>query len=383
MMYRLIKPLLFRLDAEQAHDITAQLLRVAGHAPLALKLLRAFFSYHDPILEVECAGLRFANPIGLAAGFDKRGALVGPLAALGFGHIEVGTVTPRPQPGNERPRMFRLPEDAALINRLGFNSPGMAAVARNLRRTTYDVRRTTNDRRAMTMADSTRASVLRPPSSVLGINIGKNRVTPLERAVEDYVAAFVTLAPLADYAAINISSPNTPGLRQLHEREALALLLGELSAINRRLQRPLPLFLKVSPDETPAQLDDVVRTAGDAQVTGFIATNTTVDRIGLRSPLREEMGGLSGVPLTERARRTIAYLYRATDGRMPIIGVGGVASADDAYAHMQAGATLVQLYTGLVYRGPGLVSEIKRGLAQRLRRDGVHSVVEAIGADSL
>jgi dihydroorotate dehydrogenase len=282
VIYSLLKPLLFRLDAERAHELVTGLLRVAADTPGAVALLRSLYGSDDRLLAVECAGLHFPNPIGLAAGFDKRGVLIGPMALLGFGAIEVGTVTPRPQPGNQRPRLFRLPEDGALINRLGFNSPGMAAVARNLR-----------NRRGWRMEDGgwtidPPSSILHPPSSdrssvVVGVNIGKNRETPLERAVEDYLAAFVALAPLADYVVVNISSPNTPGLRRLHERAALDALLGELAALNRRLPRPRPLFLKVSPDETPAQLDEVVRAGLDAGIAGFVATNTTLARAGLRS----------------------------------------------------------------------------------------------------
>lgn len=370
-VYGLVKPLLFRVEAERAHEHMAVLLRLAAGAPGAARLLRALFAYDDPILAVECAGIRLSNPVGLAAGFDKRAALIDPLALLGFGSIEVGTVTPRPQPGNPRPRLFRLPEDRALINRLGFNSPGMIAVARNLR----FHRPPTIDHQPPT------GSLVRRSSAVVGVNIGKNRATPLERAAEDYLAAFVALAPLADYVTINISSPNTPGLRQLHERAALESLLGELAALNRRLPRPRPLFLKVSPDEAPAQLDDVVRAGCAAGIGGFIATNTTLAREGLRSPLGRESGGLSGRPLAAQAQATTGRIYRMVGGSIPVIGVGGIASAEDAYARIRAGATLVQIYTGMIYEGPGLPRAIKRGLAQLLRSDGYRSVAEAVGAD--
>jgi dihydroorotate dehydrogenase len=322
------------------------------------------------------------------------------MALLGFGHVEVGTVTPRPQPGNARPRLFRLPEDRALINRLGFNSPGMLAVARRLRdhrRPTADHRPPTTEDRRLKIEDSNVSvdellpSILYPLSSnnssvvgrrssvVIGVNIGKNRDTPLDRAAEDYLAVFVALAPLADYVAINISSPNTPGLRLLHERAALEELLGALAAANRYLARPL--FLKVSPDETPAQIEQVVQAGCEAGIAGFIATNTTIARPGLRSPRAGEAGGLSGWPLAAAAQDTAARIYRLVGGRLPVIGVGGIASAEDAYARIRAGASLVQLYTGLVYEGPGLVRAINRGLAQLLRRDGLASLAEAIGAD--
>jgi dihydroorotate dehydrogenase len=372
MLYALLKPLLFRLDAERAHDLICGLLRAAAGTPV-LPLLRAMYTYDDPILRVSCAGLDFQNPLGLAAGFDKRAALIRSMAALGFGHVEVGTVTPRPQPGNDRPRMFRLPEDRALINRLGFNSPGMLAVARNLR--------------GWEMEDGGGRRSPHPPSSiphppVVGVNIGKNRATPLERAAEDYAAAFVALAPLADYVAINISSPNTPGLRRLHERAALDELLGVLVTLNRRLAQPRPLFLKVSPDESPAQLEQVVGAACAAGIAGFIATNTTLSRDGLLSPVAGAAGGLSGRPLAERARQIVATIFGLTAGRLPIVGVGGVASGADAYARIRTGTRLVQLYTALIYQGPGLPSTIARDLARLLRRDGFSSVAQAVGVDA-
>jgi dihydroorotate dehydrogenase len=376
MLYTLLKPLLFRLEAERAHTLIGGLLRAAAGTP-ALPLLRMLYAYNDPVLRTTCAGLDFPNPLGLAAGFDKRAALIAPMAALGFGHVEVGTVTPRPQPGNDHPRLFRLPEDRALINRLGFNSPGMLAVARQLR----DERRKTKDERHASKSDHS-SFVLRPSSPVVGVNIGKNRETPLERAVEDYAAAFVALAPLADYVAINISSPNTPGLRRLHERAALDQLLGELTQLNRRLAHPRPLFLKVSPDESRAQLEQVVGAGCAAGIAGFIATNTTLSRDGLVSPLAGETGGLSGLPLAERARQTAATIFGLTAGGVPIIGVGGVASGAAAYARIRAGASLVQLYTALIYHGPSLPSAIARDLARLLRRDGFSSVAQAVGVDA-
>ena len=371
MLHSLLKPLLFRLDAERAHELVAGSLRLAARAPVAPALLRSLFTYDDPILAISCAGLRLANPVGLAAGFDKRAALVGPMALLGFGHVEVGTVTPRPQPGNPRPRLFRLPEDRALINRLGFNSPGMLAVARNLEGWGLGAR-------GPSYLPQPPTSSPQPP--IVGVNIGKNRDTPLDRASEDYLAVFVALAPLADYVTVNISSPNTPGLRLLHERAALEELLGALAAANRRLARPL--FLKVSPDETPAQIEQVVQAGCEAGIAGFIATNTTVARPELRSPRAAEAGGLSGRPLAAAAQDTTARIYRLVGGRLPVIGVGGIASAEDAYARIRAGASLVQLYTGLVYEGPGVVRAINRGLARRLRRDGLASIVEAVGIEN-
>jgi dihydroorotate dehydrogenase len=378
MLYHLISLALFRLDAERTHELITGLLRAIS-GTLIVDILRAIYAYDDPILAIECAGMRFANPIGLAAGFDKRAELIAPMAALGFGHVEVGTATPRAQPGNDRPRLFRLPEDRALINRLGFNSPGMLSIARNLRNYRQNQESRTKNRLAIRGSRLT----LRAPvvgSAVVGVNIGKNRATPLERAGEDYLAAFIALAPLADYVTINISSPNTPGLRRLHERAALEALLGELTALNRRLDTPRPLFLKISPDEPPDQIAEVVDAGDAAGITGFVVTNTTLSRDGLRGRNATEAGGMSGWPLAKQARRTIAHIHRLTGGRRPIIGVGGVASAADAYAHIRAGASLVQLYTGLVYEGPGLIARIKRDLAQLLRRDGISSLPSAIPA---
>jgi dihydroorotate dehydrogenase len=242
-------------------------------------------------------------------------------------------------------------------------------------------RRTTKDEGSL-LSGRLASSVVRPWSPVVGVNIGKNRDTPLDHAVEDYAAAFVALAPLADYVAINISSPNTPGLRRLHERAALEELLGALVSLNRRLAQPRPLFLKISPDEERAQLEQVVGAGWASGIGGFIATNTTLARAGLSSRRASESGGLSGHPLAERARQVVATIYSLTEGRLPIVGVGGVASGADAYARIRAGASLVQLYTALVYHGPGLASTIARDLARRLRRDGFSSVAQAVGTDA-
>jgi dihydroorotate dehydrogenase len=361
MMYHFLRFVLFRMDAEEAHERVASLMRVAASVPLAARVLQALLVVDDPILATHLGGLRFANPLGLAAGFDKTATLVTPMALLGFGHVEVGTVTPRPQPGNPRPRLFRLPEDKALINRMGFNSPGMLAVAARL-----------HERRHQ-------AGMAGRRQPVVGVNIGKNRDTPLERAAEDYLAAFAALAPLADYVAVNISSPNTPGLRRLHERDALAELLSALAAANRRLPQPRPLLLKISPDESDAQIEMVVAVGCAAGVNGFIATNTTLRRDGLRGRYAAESGGLSGKPLAPRAQQVVAQVYRLTRGDPPVIGVGGVRSAADAYALIGSGAQLTQLYTGLVYDGPHLPSVITSGLTALLRRDGFRNAADAVG----
>ena len=353
-MYQHIKPILFRLDPEFAHTCTVEALRLAQAVLPVRMALTALYHYEDPALATECAGMRFVNPIGMAAGFDKQAELIAGLTALGFGHIEVGTVTPQPQPGNPRPRMFRLPEDTALINRMGFNSLGMDVAAQHL------------GQRA-------------PDSAQIGVNIGKNKATPLQHATDDYLRAFDRLAGFSDYVALNISSPNTPGLRQLHERSALTELLETLAARNHARNRPRPIFVKVSPDETTAQLDVVIAAIQQAGLAGVIVGNTTLDRTGLLSAARNESGGLSGRPLTLRMRTLIRHIYQVTGGKLPIIGVGGIMSAEDAYGHIRAGATLVQIYTALVYEGPGFVQRLKRELVALLRRDGFHSVQAAVG----
>ncbi|RMH95922.1 MAG: quinone-dependent dihydroorotate dehydrogenase, partial [Calditrichaeota bacterium] len=291
-------------------------------------------------LRREVFGLSFPNPVGLAAGFDKNARVYRQMGRLGFGFVEIGTVTPRPQPGNPRPRLFRLPEDEALINRMGFNNEGVEAVAARLRR--------------------------RPKGLIIGGNIGKNKTTPNDRAVEDYEICFRKLYDQVDYFVVNVSSPNTPGLRALQEKGALRELLQHLQALNRRMSSPRPLLLKIAPDLTPGQLDDIIEVVQETGLAGVIATNTTVERRGLRTSPRKLQaigeGGLSGRPLRERATEVIRYLHRASGGAFPIIGVGGIHSPEDALEKMEAGASLIQLYTGLIYRGPGLVGEIKRRL---------------------
>jgi len=356
-LYRLIKPIMFRIDAERAHDLVG--VGLAACPPAWLRRLMGTGSAVDPLLSIDVAGIRFAHPFGIAAGFDKQARLLHACAALGVSHVEIGTVTPRAQPGNPRPRMFRIPRDGAVINRLGFNSVGAAAVAGVLHR-------------------ARRRGVGKLPR--IGVNIGKNRDTPLERAHDDYLIAFDALASDADYVAVNISSPNTPGLRQLHERAALRALLDGLVARRQAMARRVPLFLKVSPDERDAQLQQVVEVALDSGIDGLIATNTTLARDGLSAPV-SHTGGLSGRPLLARARRTIAMLAVMTEGRLPIIGVGGVDDAESAYGHIRAGAHLVQCYTGLIYQGPGLPARLAHGVAVRLRADGFTALREAIGVD--
>jgi len=356
--YPLIKPLLFRMDAERAHDVTQAVVRAAGAVPGVVALERAVYGPPGPALRQRVWSVDFPSPVGLAAGFDKDARLVAPLLALGFGFVETGTVTPRAQPGNPRPRLFRLAADRALINRMGFNSRGVDQAAERLRR-------------------------LGPRLAPVGVNVGKNRDTALEEADADYVAVMERVYPWADYIAVNVSSPNTPGLRNLQGRAALSALAAAVAAARERLTDRhgvrRPLLLKLAPELDEAGLRDVVEVALEHGLDGLIATNTTTARDGLRSPNREEPGGLSGRPLHRRALEVVATLYGLSGGSLPIVGVGGIFGAEEAYAFIRAGASLVQVYTGLIYRGPGLVREINTGLAALLKRDGYHTIAEAVG----
>jgi len=337
-MYRTLRKLLFRLEPEQAHTLTLGLMRLVGALPPLSWALRQLFS--PPALPVQAFGLHFLNPIGLAAGYDKDGLGWRGLASLGFGHIEIGTVTPRGQAGNPQPRLFRLPEQGALINRMGFPGQGAEAVARRLRGK-------------------------RPADLILGVNLGKNKDTPLEEAAQDYLDLLRIFAPLADYLVINVSSPNTVGLRRLQGREALDALLGALMRQRRQLNgkaAEIPLLVKVAPDLSDEELEDVLQVVSDHGVNGLVATNTTLSRPGLEGPLAGESGGLSGAPLFALSQRMVAEIVRRTQGRLPVIGVGGVMGPAEARAMLAAGASLVQVYTGLVYGGPGLVRQIVTAL---------------------
>ncbi len=343
-MYARLRRSLFRLEPEHAHALTLRLLALAGALPPLRAVLRALFADEDPRHGVHAFGLDFPNPLGLAAGYDKDGRALAGLACLGFGHLEIGTVTPQPQPGNPRPRLFRLVEDEALINRMGFPNAGAAPLLQRL-------------------------LLRRPAGVILGVNIGKAAATPLERAVEDYRSLVQTFAPVADYLAVNVSSPNTVGLRRLQARDELERLLGELASTRGRLAdargRRVPLLVKLAPDLTQAELEDAVAAVEGAGIEGVVATNTTVAREGLRSARRAEAGGLSGAPLRARSTEVVRQVARLTRGRLAIIGAGGVFTARDVKEKMEAGACLVQVYTGLVYRGPGLAREILRGLPGR------------------
>ena len=331
-MYKYFRPLLFRLDPENAHGLTLNLLRLAGSFSPAGWLLQGM--YAAPERPVSAFGLTFKNPIGLAAGYDKDGLAVRGLAGLGFGHIEVGTVTPLPQPGNTRPRIFRLVEDQAVINRMGFPGRGAKFVARKL------------------------AANQRPSKIILGVNLGKNKDTPLEEAARDYISLISTFSPLADYLTINISSPNTIGLRRLQGRQMLSDLLGTIAQFRLSLPQQIPLLVKLAPDLDQAELEDALDVILATGMDGIVATNTTLSRPGTSSPRAEESGGLSGAPLKALSLEMLKRIVKIVDGRIPVVSAGGVMTPDDLKQRLQAGAVLVQVYTGLVYAGPGLVKNL-------------------------
>ena len=338
-MYQLLKTILFRFDPEKIHYFVTGALQSAQKVWGLPKLLKASFKLEHPSLEKEVFGLKFKNPVGLAAGFDKNGEYIQELANFGFGFIEVGTVTPLPQPGNDKPRMFRLPKDEALINRMGFNNKGVDVLARKLEN-------------------------INKEGLIIGGNIGKNKNTPNEDAVKDYVKCFDRLFDVVDYFVVNVSSPNTPGLRELQEKEPLKHILNTLQNKNLKHGISRPILLKIAPDLTNEQLDDIVEIVQETKIAGVIATNTTISRDNLASDasLKTEMGGLSGKPLTSRSTEVIKYLSQKSNQSFPIIGVGGIHSAQDAQEKLDAGAALVQLYTGFVYEGPGLVKRILKAL---------------------
>jgi len=346
-MYPLFRSLLFSLDPETSHQVTLRLLRVAENFPLSNFLLAQL--YKTEARPVQAFGLTFRNPVGLAAGYDKDGVAVRGLAALGFGHIEVGTVTPKPQAGNPRPRVFRLAEDEAVINRMGFPSRGMEYVSRRLLRLGLD---TSRDEHRGTTRPAARNDM------ILGVNLGKNKDTPLEEAARDYVELMKVFAPLADYLTINISSPNTVGLRRLQNREMLENLLGQINLERKTWNLKRPILVKISPDLSDEELDDAIGVILDKDMDGIIAANTTLSREGARSNLKGETGGLSGGPLKGRSEAVLSRVTKLVNGRVPIISVGGIASPEDAKKRLALGASLVQVYTALIYRGPGLVKQI-------------------------
>lgn len=358
-MYKNFRSLLFRLPPETAHDLTLGLIRRAGRISISRWLLTQL--YKPKSKPVQTFGLTFKNPIGLAAGYDKDAVAIPGLGALGFGHVEVGTVTPKSQPGNAGPRVFRLLEDEAVINRMGFPSRGSEFVQMQLN----PYLRLSLTERYFGFIPRSKKNVARKIHKgdlILGINLGKNKDTPNEEAVLDYLELLQNFAPYGDYLAINISSPNTVGLRQLQGRVALEGLLGELDAQRKleekALEKKIPLLVKLAPDLTQQELDEAIDVILSTHMDGIIATNTTLSRDGLQSTHREESGGLSGSPLRLRSEAALSQIVKRVDGKIPVVSVGGIMNPDDAQRRFDLGATLIQIYTGLIYEGPGLVKKI-------------------------
>jgi dihydroorotate dehydrogenase len=338
MYHLIIKPLLFRLDAEKAHHITFKLVKLMHRIPLVGAINKRIYGTNNSSLERTVFGLKFKNPVGLAAGFDKDAKLINEWGNYGFGFVEIGTITPKPQVGNEQPRLFRLVNDSAIINRMGFNNEGVDAAIARLKN--------------------------RDASIIIGGNIGKNKHTPNEDAVNDYVFCFEALFNYVDYFVVNVSSPNTPNLRALQDKEPLQQLLSTLQQLNVLKPTSKPILLKIAPDLTNTQLDDIIEIVQTTGIAGVVATNTTLNREGLTSPnnLKLQQGGLSGKPLTQRATAVVQYLHTNSKGAFPIIAVGGIFSPQDAQDKLNAGASLVQLYTGFIYHGPSLVKQINKAL---------------------
>jgi dihydroorotate dehydrogenase len=334
-MYKLIKLILFKFNPERIHYIVTDSLKLMQKVWGFPKLMKSIYNFEHPILKKTVFGLDFKNPVGLGAGFDKNGEFIEEFSNFGFGFIEVGTVTPLPQPGNEKPRMFRLKADDALINRMGFNNKGVDVLARKLKTVKRD-------------------------GLIIGGNIGKNKNTPNKDAVNDYIKCFDVLFDVVDYFVVNVSSPNTPGLRDLQEKEPLMNILNTLQKRNLKNNISKPILLKIAPDLTDSQLDDIVEIVRETKIAGVVATNTTISRDSLSSAEsdKNEIGGLSGKPLTKRSTEIIRYLSQKSNQSFPIIGVGGIHSAKDAQQKLDAGASLIQVYTGFVYEGPGLVKRI-------------------------
>lgn len=356
-VYPLVRPLLFALDPERSHDLTLSLLRSAWRLPGIPTAARMLYAHRTPSLPVEAMGLRFPNPLGLAAGLDKEARCLGPLFDFGFGFLELGTVTPQAQPGNPKPRLFRLPQQGALINRMGFNSSGLDRFLANL---------------------GTQAR-----QGLIGINIGKNKATPDSEAINDYRIGMRAVYATADYITLNISSPNTPGLRALQTEATLAALLAaikqEQTILTQMHNRHVPIALKIAPDLDDNGIDAIAQLVLAHKLDAVIATNTTLARPGIvDAPFAQETGGLSGIPLSPLSTRIIRRLYAHLQGRVAIIGVGGIANGDDAWEKLVAGADLLQLYTAFIYQGPSIVPSIVRGLAAKLRFYGVSTLIEAV-----
>ena len=365
MLWPIVRPLLFCLPPEPAHYFSMGAFRCLTAPGFVASLFRSRYQVKNPSLNTKLFSLTFQNPVGLAAGFDKDARWFPQLASLGFGHVEVGTITGKGQTGNPKPRLFRLPADKAIINRMGFNNRGSDEAARRLAST----------RKAR-------------PTDILGVNIGKTKIVPVEEATADYLFSFERLYAFADYFTVNVSSPNTPGLRKLQNREHLVELLSSIQKLNQELAQdhetdPKPVLLKIAPDVTDEQLDDIISILKEVKLAGIIATNTTISRDDLQTPDSTVTaignGGLSGGPLTQRSRCVVNKLYSGLPSEIPVIGVGGIMNGEDAWQMILAGASLVQVYTGFIYGGPAFVRDINRHIAKRLDENGYASVTDAVG----
>lgn len=338
-MYKsILRPIFFKFDPEKVHHFTFSLIKTTQKIPGVRSIIQSIYQVNDKRLEREVFGLKFKNPVGLAAGLDKDAKIYNELDALGFGFIEIGTITPKPQDGNPKKRLFRLKEDSGIINRMGFNNGGIELAVQRLKQN---------------------------KGVLIGGNIGKNKVTPNENAVDDYAICFDALYDYVDYFVVNVSSPNTPNLRALQDKEPLMELLGTLQAKNLKKPKAKPILLKIAPDLTDDQLLDIIEIINETTIAGVIATNTTISREGLKSENKIEVGGLSGKPLSERSTEVIRFLSEKSNKSFPIIGVGGIHSAADALEKLDAGASLIQIYTGFIYEGPGLIKQINQAILNR------------------
>jgi dihydroorotate dehydrogenase len=342
-LYKFVRSILFLFSAEKAHYLASDLLRFLLFIPGTKKIIHSIYQIEDKTLEKDLFGLKFKNPVGLAAGFDKNASFYNDFSHLGFGFIEIGTITPKAQDGNPKPRLFRLKADEAIINRMGFNNGGIEVAIRNLKK--------------------------RKTSIIIGGNIGKNKITPNENANDDYLQCFKALYPYVDYFVVNVSSPNTPNLRALQEKEPLTQLLSLLQSENAKMQAKKPILLKIAPDLNSNELDDVIEVVQTCKLDGIVATNTTLDRSNLKASIEQTdaigAGGVSGKPLTKKSTEIIRYIHQKTNGKIPIIGVGGIHSAQDAIDKLNAGASLVQLYTGFIYEGPALIKKINQEIVKQ------------------
>jgi dihydroorotate dehydrogenase len=339
MYKQFIRPIFFCFDPEKVHYFTFSFIRIASKIPGISALFRSIYVIDDKRLETEVFGLKFKNPVGLAAGMDKEASLYNELSNLGFGFIEIGTITPKAQEGNPKKRIFRLVEDSAIINRMGFNNGGVEVAVEKLKKN---------------------------KGVLIGGNIGKNKITPNERAVDDYLICFDALFDYVDYFVVNVSSPNTPNLRELQEKKPLTKLLQTLQNKNLAKSKPKPILLKIAPDLTDSQLLDIIDIVNTTKIAGVIATNTTLSREGLQSEKKIEIGGMSGKPLKNRSTEVIRFLSENSNKSFPIIGVGGIHSAEDALEKLEAGASLIQLYTGFIYEGPALIKKINKKILEKL-----------------